>query len=473
MNREVQRLQRLLAACGVGVADQDVGAEAHHALDRVGPAFEDRAVEVVAGDPALLLGPEGPAGGAHRLRHLRGRDQLPAPDVGGRDGVEQDIAARRVEAAGQRIEQRDRARGLAGIGVLADAGPAVAGDRAGLGDQARGFAQRLGRHPGDRLDPLGRECAAVLGIEVEGRAARNCRAVRACDLEASAERRRAAVVARGRRVVEHRRAGGLVPRHPQRRVCVRAEVVGAERGAVGLAHQQRAVGPVAHEGRIEVPVLDEQVSKAERKRPVAAGPHPQPGIRLDREAGAARVDDDQLRTARLRLGDPAGIGEPGGARIAPPQDDAVGSLEVRHRRVDAEGERVDVVPVEVADLRAVGRVGAAVGVAQALDPGIGVLNGGARRRGDGEGHTLRPVRGGEPLQVAGGLVERLVPAYPPPLGRRVLGRDAAERMEQPVGVIDQLGRRPALAAERLAGGVRGVRLDRHQAAVVDHRDAAA
>ena len=125
MHREVERLQHRLAARRIGVAYQDVGAEAHHALDGIGLALEDRAVEVVAGDPALLLWPERAARTAHCLRHLLGRDYLPTSDVVGRDRVEQHVAARRVEAAAQRIEERDGARGLAGICVLAHAGPAV------------------------------------------------------------------------------------------------------------------------------------------------------------------------------------------------------------------------------------------------------------------------------------------------------------------------------------------------------------
>ena len=222
-----------------------------------------------------------------------------------------------------------------------------------------------------------------------------------------------------------------------------------------------------------MPGFQEQVGEAQGERAVAAGPDAQPHIRLDREACAARIDDDELGAARLRFGDPAGIGEPGGARVVPPEDDATGVLEIRHRRVDAEGERVDVIPVEVADLRAVGRVGAAVGVAQAFDPGVRVLNAGARRRGDGERHALRPVLGCEPLEMPGGFVERLVPADPLPLARRVLTRHAAQGVQQAVLVIDQLRRRPPLAAERLARGMRGVGLDRDEAAVLHHGDAAA
>ena len=473
MHREVERLQRRLAARGVGVAHQDVGAEAHQALDGIGPALEDRAVEVVAGDPALLLGPEGAARAAHRLRELRGRQHVAAADVVGGNGLEQHVAARRIEAAAQRVEERDGARGLARVGVLADAGPAIRRDRVRLAQQLRGCAKLLRRHPGNFFYALRREGAAALAVEVEGRAAGDGRAVRARDLVAAVERGRAAVVAGLGGVVEHRRAGVRIPGDAVRRITVRAQAIGAERRAVVLAQEQRAVGPGPHEGRVVVPGLQQQVGETECQRAVGAGPDAEPDVGLDREARAARVDDDELRPPRLRLGDAARIGEPGGARVVAPEHDAPGVLEIRHRRVDAEGEPVDVVPVEVADLRAVGRVGAAVGVAQALDPGIGVLNAGAGRRGDGEGHALRPVLGGEALESLGSLVEGLVPAYPLPRAGFVLRARAAERMEQAVLVVDQLRRGAALAAERLAGGVRGVGLDGDEAAVFDHGDAAA
>ena len=48
-----------------------------------------------------------------------------------------------------------------------------------------------------------------------------------------------------------------------------------------------------------------------------------------------------------------------------------------------------------------------------------------------------------------------------------------EWMSQPVRVIDQLGRGPTLRAERLAGGVRRIRLQGDEAAVLDNRDVAA
>ena len=238
-------------------------------------------------------------------------------------------------------------------------------------------------------------------------------------------------------------------------------MVGTERGAVVVPHQQRPVGPGPHEGRVVGTRLQEQVSEAQRERAVATGPDAQPGVRLDRETGAPRVDDDELGAARLRVRDTAGVSEPGGARVVTPEHDAVGVLEIRHRRVHAEGQGVYVVPVEVADLRAVGRVGAAEGVAQALDPGVGVLNAGAGRRRNAERDALRPTLGREPPELARCLVERLVPADALPFARRVLRRDAAERMQHAVFVIDQLRRRPPLAAERLAGGVRGVGLNRH------------
>ena len=45
-----------------------------------------------------------------------------------------------------------------------------------------------------------------------------------------------------------------------------------------------------------------------------------------------------------------------------------------------------------------------------------------------KGDALRPMIGGEPFELPGGLVERLVPADPLPLARSVLGAHAAERM---------------------------------------------
>ena len=66
------------------------------------------------------------------------------------------VAMAAVEHLVCELGEGDRARGLACIAVLANAGPAVAGDRAGFGDQAGGGAQLVRRNPGDRFDVLWR-----------------------------------------------------------------------------------------------------------------------------------------------------------------------------------------------------------------------------------------------------------------------------------------------------------------------------
>ena len=72
MHREVERLQRFQTAHRIRMADQDVGAEAHHALDRIGRTLEDRTIEIVGGDPAALLRAQRSIGKADRFRFLLG-----------------------------------------------------------------------------------------------------------------------------------------------------------------------------------------------------------------------------------------------------------------------------------------------------------------------------------------------------------------------------------------------------------------
>src|SRR5271166_6118690 len=76
--------------------------------------------------------------------------------------------------------------------------------------------------------------------------------------------------------------------------------------------------------------------------------------------------------------------------------------------------------------------------------------------------------------VAVSSIERLVPGDLLPAGVWVaLWPGAAHGMEQPVGRFDQRRRGAPLGAQRLAGRVRWVRLDRHKASVLDNRLAAA
>ena len=306
---------------------------------------------------------------------------------------------------------------------------------------------------------------------IEGRAAGDGFAARAGDVEhaGQGERGTVAVIGAGLRVVKNRAAGTFVPGDALVGRGAGEDGVGRERRAVGFAQEKRAVGPRLEKIAIDIAALDQQIGEAEGKRAVAPGAHAEPGIRLVGEALAARIDDDQLGAARLRLCHPPGIGEPGGARIVAPEENAVGIGEIRHRRADAIGQGIDIVAVEIADLGAEHRVGAAEGVAQALDPEIGILQAGARRRGDAEGDTLRPFSLGDIVELGGNGIERLVPADALPARVRLaLGPGAAQRMKETVGMM-----RAALTAKRLAGGVFGVGLDGNEPAVLNHRNATA
>ena len=69
--------------------------------------------------------------------------------------------------------------------------------------------------------------------------------------------------------------------------------------------------------------------------------------------------------------------------------------------------------------------------------------------------------GDRDAETSGDLVERLVPRDLLPAGiLRPLRPGAFDRVQQPLGMVDDLGRRLALHAQRLAGGVRRVRLQR-------------
>src|SRR5712692_8656707 len=80
---------------------------------------------------------------------------------------------------------------------------------------------------------------------------------------------------------------------------------------------------------------------------------------------------------------------------------------------------------------------------------------------------------GQPPQPRGGELERLVPADPLParVGITLRARPF-ERIEQPVGVVDQLRRGSSLGAQRLAGWVRWIRLQSDETAVLDDGDRA-
>ena len=171
MGVEVQRRERPPAPHRIGEGQQDIGAEPDQAADGVGRAVQDRAIEILGGDAVPPRRTERALRDAERWGHLlRGGQVLPGDGSGG-DRREQHIAAGGVERAGQRIEQRHRARGLGGVGVMLVAAPGVVGDRARVPEEARGLLELRGGNPAGRLHHLRRIAAAQRGIELEDRVA--------------------------------------------------------------------------------------------------------------------------------------------------------------------------------------------------------------------------------------------------------------------------------------------------------------
>ena len=171
MGVEVQRRQRGATAIRIGLRQQQVRAEPDQAAHRIGHALEHRAVEIMRRYAVPARGAERAFGNADRGRHLlRGRQVL-AGDRRRGDRRKQHIAAGRIEASGQGIEQRHRARGLGRVGVLLVSAPGIVGDRTGMPDQARGFFELRLRNPAGRLDHFGRIFCAQRGVVIEHGAA--------------------------------------------------------------------------------------------------------------------------------------------------------------------------------------------------------------------------------------------------------------------------------------------------------------
>ena len=269
------------------------------------------------------------------------------------------------------------------------------------------------------------------------------------------------------------------------RVPVRGEVRRREQtpaprsaaaGRPGLVrrHQERPVRPVLQEAAVEPAFLDHHPRDPEGERPIRARPHPQPLVRLRRHPRAARVDHDEPRPPRLRFVHPLPLREPGAGRVVAPEEHAAGGVEVRGPDPRTEGVAGGVVLVPVADLGAVDVVRAAERAHEPLEPGERVGDGGPARGRDRERHPFRPVLLGDAPQVRGREVQRLVPADPDPAGVGVsLGAGALERVEHPVGAVDEVGGGLPLRAERAPGGMVGAPLDGGQAPVPHHRNAPA
>ena len=109
-----------------------------------------------------------------------------------------------------------------------------------------------------------------------------------------------------------------------------------------------------------------------------------------------------------------------------------------------------------------------------MHPGKRVGNRRGRRRYRAERDALRAVTLGELAQRDGGAIEGFAPRDPLPAGVGIaLGPRPLQRIEETVAMVDELGRRATLGAQRLTGGMRRIGLERDEPPVLHDRDRAA
>ncbi len=214
------------------------------------------------------------------------------------------------------------------------------------------------------------------------------------------------------------------------------------------------------------------MDQAEGQGPVRPRANLQPHVRLVRETDAPRIDDQQLGAARLRRRDVDGEVQEIAIGVRTPHHDASAPRDVRHRqRRHPEGvERPRRVPRPLAKMGRPADVRRAEVVDESLEPALGVGERGAAGGPLVERHRLRAGRRAYLEELPRDQIERLVPAarLPARVGVR-LGAGAAQRNVDPVVMVVELRRGPALRADRAPEGMRAVRLDRTHPSVLDRR----
>ena len=244
------------------------------------------------------------------------------------------------------------------------------------------------------------------------------------------------------------------------------QVAACKKHAGVVPHEERCVGPLAHEFDVVTAVADQQVDEPERQRAVGARPDLQPDVRLVRQTHPARIDDQQPGASRLGRRDVRGQRQEVAVRVRAPHHDAGAPRHVGHRqRRRPEGVvRAARVTRPLAEMGRAADVRGAEVIDEPLQPALGVGERRAPGRALVERDRMSP--GGCPHleELRGDQVERFVPAasLPARVGAR-LGPRATHREVHPIAMIVELGRGPALGADGPAVRMRSVRLDPQRA----------
>ena len=167
LHMEFQVTQCSRAGCGVGMRQQQVGAEPDQGAHAIRLDVLDRTIQIVRCHPAHARRAKRALVSSKRLPPLVGRAQIDAGDLVHRHLCQMHIAARHVDAAGQGMHDRVRTRGLRRVGMLLEPGPGEVGQGAMMPEQMRGCANGARFDAGDARGLLRGEPAAQRGEAIE------------------------------------------------------------------------------------------------------------------------------------------------------------------------------------------------------------------------------------------------------------------------------------------------------------------
>jgi len=279
------------------------------------------------------------------------------------------IAARHIDAAGQRVQYGYRSIGLGGIGVLFKTSPGVMGNRPMMPKQPCCFPDGFWLHSRSRCRLFWGHRAALCGVKLKGRTAAD-RPFTGIDDEFTrdGETTRCLPVSALPDVIGNGRSPRFVPSDKTIGLTFYGQDVGAEQRAVIVANQKRAVRPIPHELGIEPALVDHDPGDCQGNGGVSARSDSEPTIGFDGEPNATRIDDDQLCSSRLCICNLGGGGEKGGAGIVPPQQYTARPLVVRCADRGPGREDACIISVPCADFGRITVVRRSKSIDQPIDP---------------------------------------------------------------------------------------------------------
>ncbi len=158
------------------------------------------------------------------------------------------------------------------------------------------------------------------------------------------------------------------------------------------------------------------------------------------------------------------------AWIMPPKKKGAASLKIRGRLSHTKGVAERRIPMPVTDMRRGDPVRATDGIEETSQPTLGVVYRRPAPSPLGQGHRKRPVLISYGRNALHDCVESFLPTDPLPPGVGVsFGSCPAQRVVEPVWMIDQVRGRPPLDAEHATVGMVGIGVESGDTTVFDGR----